>query len=173
MVAFVPISLDDDLQAEMVLLEAQGRSRSCPSCCGPTRTTLIVDGQQLLSFCSNDYLGLSCHPSLASAAADAIKRSGFGASASRLVSGDLPEHRELETALSDFLDMEAVLLFPTGYQTNLGVLTYFSATMPTMPAYLMPVASLAPAQPITGIWISLIWKRSLLTWLPLRAASSS
>jgi 8-amino-7-oxononanoate synthase len=123
MVALVPTSLDDELQAEMVLLEAQGRSRSCPSCFGHSRTTPMVDGQQLLSFCSNDYLGLSCHPALASAAADAIKRSGFGASASRLVSGDLPEHRELEAAIADFLDLEAALLFPTGYQTNLGVLT--------------------------------------------------
>ena len=123
MVAFVPTSLDDNLSAEMVLLEAQGRSRSCPSSCGHTRTTPTFDGQQLVSFCSNDYLGLSCHPALASAAADAIERSGFGASASRLVSGDFSEHRDLETALSDFLDMEAVLLFPTGYQTNLGVLT--------------------------------------------------
>jgi 8-amino-7-oxononanoate synthase len=51
-----------------------------------------------------------------------MARSGFGAGASRLIAGDLPEHRELEAALSAFLNVEAVLLFPSGYQTNLGVL---------------------------------------------------
>ena len=50
-------------------------------------------------------------------------RSGFGAGASRLVSGDLPEHRALEHALAAFLGRPAALLFPTGYQANLGVLT--------------------------------------------------
>jgi len=123
MVPSVLPSLDDDLRADLLALEALGRNRSCPSCAGPSRTTPSVDAQPLLSFCSNDYLGLSSHPALASAAADAIARSGFGAAASRLVAGDLPEHRELEAGLSRFLDVESVLLFPSGYQTNLGVLT--------------------------------------------------
>ena len=114
--------LDSDLQAELLLLEAQGRSRSCAAAAGPSRTNPTVDGQSLVSFCSNDYLGLSRHPALAAAAAASIARSGFGASASRLIVGDLPEHRELEAALSAYLNMEAVLLFPSGYQTNLGVL---------------------------------------------------
>ena len=122
MVAPVHSSLDAALQADLVSLDSQDRIRSCPAAAGPSRTTPTVDGQPLLSFCSNDYLGLSGHPALASAAAAAIQRSGFGAGASRLVAGDLPEHRELEAALSAFLDVEAVLLFPSGYQTNLGVL---------------------------------------------------
>ena len=119
--------LDSDLQAELLLLEAQGRSRSCPAAAGPSRTNPTVDGQPLVSFCSNDYLGLSRHSALAAAAAAAIARSGFGASASRLIVGDLPEHRELEAALSAYLNMEAVLLFPSGYQTNLGVLAALAA----------------------------------------------
>src|SRR5437763_9860453 len=77
----------------------------------------------MLSFCSNDYLGLASHPSLAMAAATAAARDGYGASASRLVSGDLPAHRSLESALAAFLDRPAALTFPSGYQTNLGVLT--------------------------------------------------
>jgi 8-amino-7-oxononanoate synthase len=110
------------MRADLVSLDAQHRIRSCPAVAGPSRTGLTVDAQPLISFCSNDYLGLSGHPALASAAAAAIARSGFGAGAARLVSGDLPEHRELEAALCTFLDVEAVLLFPSGYQTNLGVL---------------------------------------------------
>ncbi len=122
MVGPVLPSLDADLRADLVSLEAQDRIRSCPAASGPSRTNPTIDAQPLLSFCSNDYLGLSGHPALASAAAAAIARSGFGAGASRLIAGDLPEHRELEAALSAFLDVEAVLLFPSGYQTNLGVL---------------------------------------------------
>ena len=124
--AVIPI-LDPDLQAELLLLEARGRSRSCPAVAGSSRTSPTVDAQPLVSFCSNDYLGLSGHPALAAAATAAIARSGFGASASRLVAGDLPEHRELEAALSAFLNMEAALLFPSGYQTNLGVLAALAA----------------------------------------------
>jgi 8-amino-7-oxononanoate synthase len=115
-------SLDTDLRADLVSLEAQDRIRSCPAASGPSRTTPTIDSQPLLSFCSNDYLGLSAHPALASAAVAAIARSGLGAGASRLIAGDLPEHRELEAALSAFLHLEAALLFPSGYQTNLGVL---------------------------------------------------
>ncbi|HSY38891.1 MAG TPA: 8-amino-7-oxononanoate synthase, partial [Polyangia bacterium] len=84
---------------------------------------VAVSGEPRLSFCSNDYLGLAAHPELASAAAVAAARDGFGASASRLVSGDLPAHRQLEAALARFFDRPAALLFPTGYQTNIGVLT--------------------------------------------------
>jgi 8-amino-7-oxononanoate synthase len=77
----------------------------------------------MLSLCSNDYLGLASHPALAAAARATAARDGFGASAARLVSGDLPAHRELEAVLATFLERPAALTFPTGYQTNLGVLT--------------------------------------------------
>ena len=76
-----------------------------------------------MSFCSNDYLGLADHPALLAAAAASAARNGFGASASRLISGDLPAHRELEQALAGFFGRQAALVFPTGYQTNIGVLT--------------------------------------------------
>lgn len=122
MVSSVPPVLDASLQAELTSLEAQDRIRFCPAASGQSRTNPTIDAQPLLSFSSNDYLGLAGHPALASAAATAIKRSGFGAGASRLVSGDMTEHRELEAGLSAFLGVEAVLLFPSGYQTNLGVL---------------------------------------------------
>jgi 8-amino-7-oxononanoate synthase len=80
-------------------------------------------GAPHLSFCSNDYLGLADHPEIAAAAARAARDSGYGSSASRLVSGDLPEHRALEDALATFLRAPAALVFPTGYQANVGTLT--------------------------------------------------
>jgi len=104
-------------------LEAQGRRRAFPELSGPSRVETRSDGQDLISFCSNDYLGLASHPSLAEAAARAVRLSGFGAGASRLVAGDLPEHRALESALALLVGLPAALLFPTGYQANLAAIT--------------------------------------------------
>jgi 8-amino-7-oxononanoate synthase len=113
------------LQAELEALSAADRRRVCPELAGPSRTHPrfgTPGGEGTLSFASNDYLGLAAHPALAAAAAAAAARDGFGASASRLVTGDLPAHRGLEDALAAFVDLPAALLFPTGYQTNVGVL---------------------------------------------------
>jgi 8-amino-7-oxononanoate synthase len=116
-------TFDAVLEAELAELAALDRRRACPEVEGLSRTAVTVSGERRLSFCSNDYLGLAEHPALATAAAAAAQRDGFGASASRLVSGDLPAHRLLEQALARFLGREAALLFPSGYQTNIGVLT--------------------------------------------------
>lgn len=116
-------SFDAVLEAELAELAAADRRRACPEVAGLSRTSVTVSGEPRLSFCSNDYLGLADHPALASAAAAAVLRDGFGASASRLVSGDLPAHRQLEQGLARFLGRQAALVFPSGYQTNIGVLT--------------------------------------------------
>jgi 8-amino-7-oxononanoate synthase len=116
-------SFDAVLEAELAQLVALGRHRTCPEVVGLSRTSIAVSGEPRLSFCSNDYLGLAQHPALATAAAAAATRDGFGASASRLVSGDLPAHRQLEEALARFSGRPAALVFPSGYQTNIGVLT--------------------------------------------------
>ena len=116
-------SFTAELEAELGALAAANRRRACPEAAGRSRVHPEVGGKPMLSLCSNDYLGLASHPALAAAANAAATRDGFGASAARLVSGDLPAHRELEAALSSFLDRPAALVFPTGYQTNLGVLT--------------------------------------------------
>lgn len=123
MVPSVLPSLADQLACDLSSLKDLGRLRQCPPSTGPDKTRMSLDGQAFLSFCSNDYLGLSSHPALADAASEAAARSGLGAGASRLVAGDLPEHRELEQSLARFCGTEAALLFPTGYQTNLGVIT--------------------------------------------------
>lgn len=111
------------MACDLTALKGSGRFRQCPPCSGPDKAKPSIDNPSLISFCSNDYLGLSSNPALADAAIAAISRSGVGAGASRLVSGDLPEHRDLEHSLASFLGAEAALLFPTGYQTNLGVIT--------------------------------------------------
>jgi 8-amino-7-oxononanoate synthase len=114
------------LEADLEALAAVDRRRACPEMAGASRVRPRLGEAEadapLLCFASNDYLGLCAHPALAAAAATVAARDGFGASASRLVTGDLPAHRELEAALAGFVGLPAALLFPSGYQTNIGVL---------------------------------------------------
>ncbi|MDE0654922.1 MAG: 8-amino-7-oxononanoate synthase [bacterium] len=84
-----------------------------------------LGGRQVISFASNDYLGLSFHPAVIAAAHAALDRWGAGATASRLIVGSRPVHSELEAELSDWKGTERALAFPTGYAANLGVLSCF------------------------------------------------
>lgn len=81
-----------------------------------------IDGREVLVLCSNDYLGLSEHPAVREAAAEAALRWGAGAGSSRLVSGNLSLHEELERELADFKGAESCLLFGSGYLANTGVI---------------------------------------------------
>jgi 8-amino-7-oxononanoate synthase len=84
---------------------------------------LAPDGRPVVSFASNDYLGLTQHPAVVAAAHAALDRWGTGAGSARLVVGSRPVHAELEAALADWKRTERAVLFPTGFATNLGVLT--------------------------------------------------
>ncbi|MEO7197490.1 MAG: 8-amino-7-oxononanoate synthase [Solirubrobacterales bacterium] len=81
-----------------------------------------IDGEEVLLLCSNDYLGLASHPTVAAAAIDAIERWGMGAGASRLVSGNMEPHERLERRLADFHGTESALLFGSGYLANTGII---------------------------------------------------
>jgi 8-amino-7-oxononanoate synthase len=85
--------------------------------------TIRVDGRRLLSFASNDYLGLAQHPALREALARAAARWGIGASAAHLLGGHRDEHARLEDALARWTGRERALLFSTGYMANLGVMS--------------------------------------------------
>ncbi|HLM16943.1 MAG TPA: 8-amino-7-oxononanoate synthase [Acidimicrobiia bacterium] len=80
----------------------------------------------LVSFASNDYLGLTHHPLVVAAAHDAIDRWGTGSGAARLIAGSRPVHHELEAELAAWKGTEAAVLFTTGFAANLGVLTTFA-----------------------------------------------
>jgi len=82
-----------------------------------------LDGRALVNFCSNDYLGLSAHPRLVDAARTAAGEWGVGATASALICGRSAVHAELEQALAAFTGRSRALLFASGYQANLAVLT--------------------------------------------------
>ena len=84
-------------------------------------------GRPVVSFASNDYLGLTTHPAVVAGAHDALDRWGAGSGASRLVTGSRPVHHELEAALADWKGTEASVLTPTGFAANLSVLAVFAA----------------------------------------------
>jgi 8-amino-7-oxononanoate synthase len=85
------------------------------------------DSVPVVSFASNDYLGLTSHPEVAKAAHEALDRWGTGSGASRLVTGSRPVHRELEDALASWKGCERAVVFPTGFAANLSVLSVFGS----------------------------------------------
>jgi len=82
-----------------------------------------LDGRELLLFCSNNYLGLACHPEVVEAARLATARWGASSGSSRLVSGHMTVHAELEDKIARWKNQEAALVFSTGYQANIGVIS--------------------------------------------------
>ncbi len=89
---------------------------------GPQGPRVLLGGRPVLLLCSNNYLGLADHPKVRGAAAEAAMRWGAGAGASRLISGNMEPHRQLETRLAEFKGYEAALLFGSGYLANTGTI---------------------------------------------------
>jgi 8-amino-7-oxononanoate synthase len=114
---------DDRIRSLNAGIAKSGRWRTVRALDGSGPEFELEDGRRVVSFASNDYLGLSQHPAVRSAAVEAVARWGTGAGASRLVVGDRPVHRELEGTLAEWKHTEAALLFPTGFAANLGVLS--------------------------------------------------
>ncbi|MDJ0850766.1 MAG: aminotransferase class I/II-fold pyridoxal phosphate-dependent enzyme, partial [Myxococcota bacterium] len=85
----------------------------------------VVDheGRELVMLGSNNYLGLTNHPEVKDAAAMALAIYGTGCAGSRLLNGTLDVHVQLESRLAEFMQREAALVFSTGFQVNLGVLS--------------------------------------------------
>lgn len=96
---------------------------------GPRGT---VNGREVLSFASNDYLGLTQHPRVREAAHAAIERWGTGSGASRLVTGTRSLHCELEEELARCHGTQRALVFPTGFSANLGLVTMLGAADVTL-----------------------------------------
>jgi len=86
-----------------------------------------VPARPVVSFASNDYLGLTAHPAVVAGARAALERWGAGSGASRLVTGSRPVHHELEAALADWKLTDAAVLTPTGFAANLSVLSVFAS----------------------------------------------
>ncbi len=111
----------DRIALELQLLRAQGLERTLREM--PEAGAKIKIGQrQFLNFSSNDYLGLARHPAVLAASAAALRRWGAGSGASRLVTGSLPCHAEVERRLAASKGYPAALVFGSGYLANLGII---------------------------------------------------
>ena len=86
-------------------------------------TEVMVNGQRMLMLGSNSYLELTTHPRIKERAVEAVRKYGTGCAGSRFLNGTLPIHVELEAKLAAFVGKEAALVFPTGFQTNTGVIS--------------------------------------------------
>ncbi|MDR2219535.1 MAG: 8-amino-7-oxononanoate synthase [Methylobacillus sp.] len=111
------------LREELDAIAAAGLLRQRRIVDGKQQPLLHVNGESLLAFCSNDYLGLASHPALIAAARNAIENVGVGSGASHLITGHHRLHQELETALAAFVGLPRALLFSTGYMANLGIIS--------------------------------------------------
>ncbi len=85
-------------------------------------TEVLLNGKKILMFGSNSYLGLTNHPKLKEAAKNALNKYGTGASGSRLMNGNLDLHDQLEFKLAKFVGKQAVTVFSTGFQANVGTI---------------------------------------------------
>ena len=94
--------------------------RALSSAQGPE---VVHQGRRFIMLSSNNYLGLSTHPAVQRAAGMAINRYGAGCSGSRLLNGTLDLHLELEEFIADYLGKDAAVLWPTGFQANLGIVS--------------------------------------------------
>jgi 8-amino-7-oxononanoate synthase len=110
------------LIADLDQRKAVGRYRQQRTRFGEQGIDVVIDGKKLLSFCSNDYLGLAHHPELKKAFIDAVDKGGVGSGAAHLLTGHSHYHQALEQALAEFTGQQRVLLFSSGYQANLGVI---------------------------------------------------
>jgi 8-amino-7-oxononanoate synthase len=115
--------LQQRLSARLTERRTQNLLRQRRSVESPQQPALAVDGSKLLSFCSNDYLGLANHPDVVAAFKRGLDEYGAGSGASHLVTGHTKAHAALEEELAAFTGRSRALLFGSGFMANVGVLT--------------------------------------------------
>ena len=115
-------SLDEFAAAKLGELERSSLRRELVETTRVTGIWMLRNGRRLLSFCCNDYLNLTHHPTVVEAASAALRVYGVGAGASRLVTGNHPLYTELEQRLARFKDTQAACVFGSGYLANLGII---------------------------------------------------
>jgi 8-amino-7-oxononanoate synthase len=110
-----------DLGTELQQRKTAGLYRSRRITESAQNTEITIDGNSLLSFCSNDYLGLANHPDVKQAMKNGLNQYGTGSGSAHLISGHSKAHHALEEELADFIGYPRALLFSTGYMANLGI----------------------------------------------------
>ena len=114
-------------------LEQHSLKRTLKICDSASAPIMTIDGQAMLTFCSNDYLGLANHPELAKAISEGLQLFGSGSGASHMISGHHRPHDDLEKALAKtqeaFIPEVRALFFSTGYMANLAAITAISSSL--------------------------------------------
>jgi glycine C-acetyltransferase len=110
------------LDAEIEELKAKGLYRRLRVVESEQKSRCVIDGREVITLSSNNYLGLNTHPKLRAAALDAVERLGAGSGAVRTIAGTMSLHEELEARLATFKQAEAVLTFQSGFTANTGVI---------------------------------------------------
>lgn len=116
----------------------------------PQQPVMQVNGKTMLTFCSNDYLGLANHPEVVKAFQQAANQYGVGSGAAHLVNGHSRLHQQLEEALAEFTKRERALLFSTGYMANLGLTNALAERHDTVYQDRLNHASLLDAALLSG-----------------------
>jgi len=111
-----------DFREELDSLKQQGLYRRTRLVEGAQQSRVRLDGREVIMLCSNNYLGLADHPLLKDAAVRAVEKFGVSSAASRLVSGTMELHQELEVSIAFFKGTEAALVFNSGYAANTGII---------------------------------------------------
>ncbi|MDN4596884.1 glycine C-acetyltransferase [Leifsonia virtsii] len=118
----------EHIATQLAEIEEAGLTKRERSIHGPQSALITADGQQVLNFCANNYLGLADHPALRDAAKTALDEWGYGMASVRFICGTQEQHLELERRVSRFLGTEATILFSSCFDANGGVFeTLFSA----------------------------------------------
>ncbi|MGI8657699.1 MAG: glycine C-acetyltransferase, partial [Candidatus Limnocylindria bacterium] len=110
------------LEAEIDELRAKGLYRRLRVVESEQKSRCVIDGREVITLSSNNYLGLATHPRLKMAAIEAVERYGAGSGAVRTIAGTMSLHEELEARLAAFKHTEAVLTFQSGFTANTGVI---------------------------------------------------
>jgi 8-amino-7-oxononanoate synthase len=138
------------LQEDLERRRAAGLYRTRLTLDSPQGVEVVVDGERLLAFCSNDYLGLASDARVTQALVRGAQRYGAGAGASHLVSGHATPHHALEEELAAFVGAPRALLFSTGYMANLGALSALADRHATVYGDRLNHASLIDAARLSG-----------------------
>lgn len=161
------------LQHGLAALKADHLERRRLLLDGAQGAHVTISGQRVISFCSNDYLGLAADPALVAAAHAALDQCGVGAGAAHLITGHHRFHHDFEAAFARFVGKPAALLFSTGYMANLGVLTALAGRHGEVFGDKLNHASLVDAAQLSGASLTRTRHNDLAQLESLLAASAA
>lgn len=113
--------IKEHLQNELNVIEQNGLYKKERIITSPQGAEIVVNGETVLNFCANNYLGLSSHPEVVQAAKDALDSHGFGMSSVRFICGTQDIHKKLEAEIADFYGTEDTILYAAAFDANGGV----------------------------------------------------